>query len=207
MSTAKLTAIENGESGSSVREKVNNVISFAVESQQAQQVYDTEMKTAKEKVAFLLASGAKYMGVATVDGIPQMSENSIFYYAPMSAEVKIYENFGGLLIPPNTCAFLVFNIERGARWIADILYHLDDAPTHGSANSVTSEGVAAAIEREAKAREEADKAVLQSLENNVLYFELNESTGEIVATTGGESVYKSITMSEDTGEIEVEQEV
>lgn len=56
-------------------------------------------------------------------------------------------------------------------------------------------------------RKEADTELQKLVEENVLYFELNESTGEIVATTGGESVYKSITMSEDTGEIEVEQEV
>ena len=56
-------------------------------------------------------------------------------------------------------------------------------------------------------RKEADTELQKMVEENVLYFELNESTGEIVATTGGESVYKSITMSEDTGEIEVEQEV
>lgn len=63
------------------------------------------------------------------------------------------------------------------------------------------------ITKERDDRQTADLELQKMIEANVLYFELNENTGEVIATTGGESVYKSITMDEISGEITVEQEV
>lgn len=63
------------------------------------------------------------------------------------------------------------------------------------------------IANEITNRQEADRELQALIEQNVLYFELNESTGEVVATTGEETIYSEITMDEESGEIAVVQEV
>lgn len=63
------------------------------------------------------------------------------------------------------------------------------------------------IANEITNRQEADRDLQALIEQNVLYFELNESTGEVVATTGEETIYSEITMDEESGEIAVVQEV
>ena len=82
--------------------------------------------------------GYVYKGIATPSGNPVQSAEAVFYFA---VQPGTYTNYGGLVVT-DTIAILKYN---GTAWTKDDVIAIDDEPTAGSDNLVTSGAVAASV--------------------------------------------------------------
>lgn len=110
-----------------------------------------------------VGQGRSFAGIATPSGTPSTYDRNVFWLATAAGT---YTNFGGLVIPEGLSIILYNEVEGVGSYSFNTLIEIDDEPTSGSGNLVSSGAIYTAIQTAIQAVEQGATEIYDVSANN-----------------------------------------